>query len=211
MRDGKVQYDGFEYNWSFGSKRWRPMAGRFNTGALVRRRRWARLMIRPGHQNEKVAKRPATQDTYVRWEDVWKGDQDDWTRCRAALRQREGDGRKLELWEEWMGHQIASNANFQRKQWTEDSEPMPSEVFRDEVMQTRMSQSNVKARPQLNWISDVLGIHVRSIICSLYGVTNSSICRVLRFFTLLCTRTQGKSSYVCWLCLGLFLIYRMRR
>lgn len=47
MRDGNVQHDGFEYNWSFGGKKWRSRAGRFNTGALVRRRRWARLMVRP--------------------------------------------------------------------------------------------------------------------------------------------------------------------
>lgn len=45
---GDVQYDGFEYNWFFRRKNWRPHIGRLSAGAYVRRRRWIRLMRRPG-------------------------------------------------------------------------------------------------------------------------------------------------------------------
>ena len=47
MRNDSLQYDGFEYNWYFQTKRWRPRAGRLNYGGWVRRRRWIRLMERP--------------------------------------------------------------------------------------------------------------------------------------------------------------------
>lgn len=45
--DGQTQYDGFEYNWHFLTKRWRSEVGFFSSGGWVRRRRWVRLMMRP--------------------------------------------------------------------------------------------------------------------------------------------------------------------
>lgn len=45
---GEVQYDGFEYNWVFQKHHWRAEVGTFSAGGLVRRRRWVRLMMRPG-------------------------------------------------------------------------------------------------------------------------------------------------------------------
>ncbi|KAF4623334.1 hypothetical protein D9613_001811 [Agrocybe pediades] len=45
---GEVQHDGFEYNWIFRRHNWRAQVGSFNAGGWVRRRRWIRLMVRPG-------------------------------------------------------------------------------------------------------------------------------------------------------------------
>ena len=45
---GEVQHDGFEYNWSFRNGRWRSEVGYLSMGGFVRRRRWVRLMMRPG-------------------------------------------------------------------------------------------------------------------------------------------------------------------
>ena len=45
--DGEVCEAGFEYNWLFRTKGWRPHPGTLNTGGWVRRRRWVRLMMRP--------------------------------------------------------------------------------------------------------------------------------------------------------------------
>ena len=45
---GEVQHDGFEYNWSFRKGRWRSEVGYLSMGGFVRRRRWVRLMVRPG-------------------------------------------------------------------------------------------------------------------------------------------------------------------
>lgn len=40
---GKLQPDGFEYNWIFRTKGWKSAPGHFG---FVRRRRWMRLMVR---------------------------------------------------------------------------------------------------------------------------------------------------------------------
>ncbi|THV04946.1 hypothetical protein K435DRAFT_961663 [Dendrothele bispora CBS 962.96] len=45
---GDVQYDGFEYNWTFRQHHWRPEVGPVSAGGWVRRRRWIRLMMCPG-------------------------------------------------------------------------------------------------------------------------------------------------------------------
>ncbi|KAJ3552271.1 hypothetical protein NM688_g4237 [Phlebia brevispora] len=45
--EGQTQYDGFEYNWFFRTKHWRPEVGSLSAGGWVRRRRWVRLMVRP--------------------------------------------------------------------------------------------------------------------------------------------------------------------
>lgn len=50
--DGQTQYDGFEYNWHFRTKHWRPQVGLFSSGGWVRRRRWVRLMVRPAVVHE---------------------------------------------------------------------------------------------------------------------------------------------------------------
>ncbi|KIK70993.1 hypothetical protein GYMLUDRAFT_235382 [Collybiopsis luxurians FD-317 M1] len=45
---GQVQYDGFEYNCWFRQHHWRAQVGPCSAGGWVRRRRWVRLMMRPG-------------------------------------------------------------------------------------------------------------------------------------------------------------------
>jgi len=68
---GEVQHDGFEYNWIFRSKNWKPRIGPFS---FVRRRRWVRLMMRPGackheHQEgEDGAHTPAAATSRI-WHD----------------------------------------------------------------------------------------------------------------------------------------------
>jgi len=47
---GEVQHDGFEYNWMFRKHNWRAQVGFISAGGWVRRRRWVRLMVRPGRK-----------------------------------------------------------------------------------------------------------------------------------------------------------------
>lgn len=61
--DGQAQYDGFEYNWFFRQKHWRPQVGFFSAGAWVRRRRWVRLMIRPAIQRTEPGQIPSGTQT----------------------------------------------------------------------------------------------------------------------------------------------------
>ncbi|KAL5518937.1 hypothetical protein ACEPAH_620 [Sanghuangporus vaninii] len=108
MRDEFVQHDGFEYNWFFRSKGWRSNAGRLNAGAWVRRRRWIRLMERPPlsalQSNEEsivhAAKEPKAQIP-VDYNDVWHGDDEDWSRLRQVMHELGRDGRKLDAWKDW--------------------------------------------------------------------------------------------------------------
>lgn len=137
--EGDVQYDGFEYNWVFRRKKWRPNVGFLSAGGFVRRRRWVRLMMRPA-KHSKVehvqltdgsaapagpeeltrdlasATRPPSVATTTLNEnadimDVWQGDEGDWPRCRAALRRLGRDGKKLELWTLWLGCLIVESEN----------------------------------------------------------------------------------------------------
>ncbi|KZT30573.1 hypothetical protein NEOLEDRAFT_1126163 [Neolentinus lepideus HHB14362 ss-1] len=74
---------------------------------------------------------------------IWKGDQEmDWQRCHAMLKRLPRDRRKLELWAVWLGlphHMspvssllsVSDSASTQQqlwRKWTEDEEPLPSEV-----------------------------------------------------------------------------------
>ncbi|KAI0936352.1 hypothetical protein AcV5_004515 [Taiwanofungus camphoratus] len=130
--DGQVEYDGFQYAWSFRSRKWRPETGLLSAGGWVRRRRWVRLMVRPrrkvGRDQERAAhdfegemklpemvhaERGATrppsvaptvdEDVQAEEVEVWMGNEDDWDRCRAMLKRIGRDGRKLELWKLWTG------------------------------------------------------------------------------------------------------------
>ncbi|KAI0756982.1 hypothetical protein C8Q80DRAFT_1131442 [Daedaleopsis nitida] len=127
--DGQVQYDGFEYGRSFRTKKWGPNPGFMSNRGLVRRRRWIRLMMRPAqtHDSGSVASTPDVLSTLPEFDhheegatrppsvllsvsdtsdgkaDVWKGDFGDWGRCRIAMRRLGRDGRKIELWANWLG------------------------------------------------------------------------------------------------------------
>ncbi|KAF8707779.1 Integral peroxisomal membrane peroxin, partial [Rhizoctonia solani] len=124
--DGEVQQDGYEYNWCFRSKGWRASIGSFNAGGWVRRRRWVRLMMRPANAGsplrsstfEVESTSPSSTDpiptpgstTTINESEknekgdalIWRGDEDDWSRVRDALRNFRSDGRRLEAWERWL-------------------------------------------------------------------------------------------------------------
>ncbi|GAW03640.1 hypothetical protein LENED_005379 [Lentinula edodes] len=51
---GEVQHDGFEYNWIFRTHHWHPQVGLLSAAGWVRRRRWVRLMMRPGKKRRMV-------------------------------------------------------------------------------------------------------------------------------------------------------------
>jgi hypothetical protein len=131
--DGEVQYDGFEYNWWFRPRGWRAEVGRLSTGGWVRRRRWIRLMVKPGneHRGEKevailvpegtggnevlpspanslppsvVESTPAEMEE-EKWRYIWNEDdvEGDWHRCHVVMRALGSDGRKLDMWRIWLG------------------------------------------------------------------------------------------------------------
>ncbi|ELU41442.1 hypothetical protein AG1IA_04533 [Rhizoctonia solani AG-1 IA] len=126
MALGEVQQDGYEYNWCFRSKGWRASIGSFNAGGWVRRRRWVRLMMRPANAVsplrsstfEVESTSPSSTDpvptpgstTTINESEknekgdalIWRGDEDDWSRVRDALRNFRSDGRRLEAWERWL-------------------------------------------------------------------------------------------------------------
>jgi hypothetical protein len=63
--------------------------------------------------------------------EIWRGDENDWSRCHAALKTLRGDGRRLELWKSWIGDEgeqeedmlamvRLSNERKRGVQWTED-------------------------------------------------------------------------------------------
>lgn len=147
--DAQVQYDGFEYSWSFHSKKWRSNIGFLSAGGLVRRRRWIRLMMRPRRPLEQeITSAPSSSNRITEMLDiqyrqtitgpppviseqtsedeaneVWKGDEDDWARCHAALKRLGCDGMKLELWKAWLGDDRDRERNGRTRhklQWSDD-------------------------------------------------------------------------------------------
>lgn len=101
---GRLQHDGFEYNWIFRERNWSSIVG--FTG-WVRRRRWIRLMVRPAISRRKHLEDDARFTTENDTDDsdsagLWKGDpSSDWERCQRILGDRGRDGKKLELWRNW--------------------------------------------------------------------------------------------------------------
>jgi hypothetical protein len=201
---GEVQYDGFEYNWRFRQEGWRAEVGNMGSGGLVRRRKWVRLMMRPGkkkdapaivdesgvsrsapdsvassmvghlsnresthagslslppsvmHFGSEIADRSFDSDV----DDVWKGDVEmDWRRCHLLMKRLGRDGKKLELWKQWLevgSGQDGVCTKGKQRQWTEDSEPLPSEV----AMQHPAVDTSDFDKPALEHIAAVLRVHV---------------------------------------------------
>ncbi|KAL4243418.1 hypothetical protein ABKN59_001229 [Abortiporus biennis] len=163
--DGLTQFDGFEYNWYFRSKNWRVEVGRLNAGGWVRRRRWIRLMVRPAkihhvHNHQESGKSTPSNILHLEHSqggtrppsvvitdsgdeepditEVWRGEgEEDWKRCRVAMRRLGRDGRKLELWRRWLEPSTVEPASIgsptnvvgqqPKKQWSEDSTLLPSQ------------------------------------------------------------------------------------
>ncbi|KAF9453820.1 hypothetical protein P691DRAFT_812435 [Macrolepiota fuliginosa MF-IS2] len=126
---GIVQHDGFEYNWMFRRHKWHPEVGFLSAGGWVRRRRWVRLMMRPGktksHHNLEgsppssspsssinLLRNSITSSNLTSTSDllhttianVWQGNEGDWRRCRSLTLRYVQDGRKIELWRTWLGY-----------------------------------------------------------------------------------------------------------
>ncbi|KAI0275062.1 hypothetical protein BC834DRAFT_965503 [Gloeopeniophorella convolvens] len=141
--EGEVHYDGFEYNWVFRRHKWRPEPGLFNAGGWVRRRRWVRLMMRPASPTElgegegspnpvassssagySIVAENSALELEMEKALVWRGDSDDWKRCRHLMIRVDMDGSKLELWQDWLGFHPSAR---RRAVWTEDDYSLPSE------------------------------------------------------------------------------------
>ncbi|KAJ3719953.1 hypothetical protein C8R42DRAFT_722630 [Lentinula raphanica] len=73
---GEVQHDGFEYNWMFRTHHWHPRVGVLSAGGWVRRRRWVRLMMRPGKKRRLVSQEgdaPTPTITSLSLRSSWNG------------------------------------------------------------------------------------------------------------------------------------------
>ncbi|KAI0047837.1 hypothetical protein FA95DRAFT_1605785 [Auriscalpium vulgare] len=170
MRDeGEVQFDGFEYNWFFRRYKWRAQVGTASAGGWVRRRRWIRLMMRPARNSPDpnlltngatpaADSQPSSSsgssalDLEVDEKDVWKGDEGDWRRCRLLMRQLITDGKKLEVWKDWLGIQPPQDSKGKKKQWTEDDYSLASEVAH-EMLSTNWRP--IHAKPPAEYISKI--------------------------------------------------------
>jgi hypothetical protein len=156
--DGAVQYDGWEFNWRFRQRGWRSHVGHLSAGGFVRRRRWVRLMMRPAASQPRpvpdASAPPSAINTPVlppddRTDDIWQGKLDaDWARYQVLMRNIGSDGHRLDLWRRWLqptGDTAAAVfAPLRSKQWTEDSDYMPSELQDEEV------RSRAKPSPLTN-------------------------------------------------------------
>ncbi|KAF8321404.1 uncharacterized protein EI90DRAFT_2508250 [Cantharellus anzutake] len=125
-------HDGFQYNWCFRQKGWRPYPGKFNSGGWVRRRRWIRLMMRPADP-EFI---PISTNKFLsnaRPVSSWTGDVGkDIVHCRRILRQLGTDGRKIATWRRWLKvdeRQSKAFGKTKRKASEEDDEVYPTVAF----------------------------------------------------------------------------------
>ncbi|KIO27694.1 hypothetical protein M407DRAFT_189057 [Tulasnella calospora MUT 4182] len=161
--NGDTCADGWQYNWGFRKKGWRPHPGNLSAGGWVRRRHWLRLMMRPAERDKRhlhpssspkfrsdsplasgssspsvgrsrgnssatgsrapgssiiitdpkgtsiiSALEPDDDDVstsaYSALGHTWRGEPaSDWERCRRVLAHYNRDGKKLEVWSEWLG------------------------------------------------------------------------------------------------------------
>ncbi|KZO93559.1 hypothetical protein CALVIDRAFT_540016 [Calocera viscosa TUFC12733] len=110
--DGEVQEDGFEYNWWFRRKGWRPRIGFWSSGAYVRRRRWMRLRcLTPP---EPISEKPTVPTSSARSPEALAG----WEKLRAKMMETELDRERLEMVKTWLD-ESTSNEDLLRKRWTE--------------------------------------------------------------------------------------------
>lgn len=186
---GEVQHDGFEYNSRFRQNNWNSDVGTLNTGGWVRRRRWVRLMMRPARAIEVVVQNsvPGTPQTGhsvnsnlseisndatdLDAKDVWSGDdvEQNWIRCHKLMKHLGRDGRKLELWKEWvggyyskhphLGHLLEKGKQVQ-KQWMEDDKLLPSQIGPQTKKQAGTNEGTLST---LKNVAAVLRIHVSFI------------------------------------------------
>jgi hypothetical protein len=97
--------------------------------------------------------------------EIWQGDvEQDWERCRTIMKRLGRDGRKLELWRRWLGVDVASLVlgKGKEKQWTEDNEPLPSEITAME----RQVANTLTILPSTKHISSVVNLHGQTLFAS---------------------------------------------
>jgi len=162
--DGQVSHDGFTYNWIFRNRGWIPKA---QLTAFVRRRSWVRLMMLPATSTPPISLSSQAQHRIsvvasIR-EGIWRGDENDWERCHAALKLVDTDGKKLELMRNWTG--LKSEAVRRRIQWTEDADiPSPSESQPDQPKYyTEEPLPMDDSEPNLDFVLVVLAEHYQEI------------------------------------------------
>ena len=96
---------------------------------------------------------------------IWQGDgMDDWERCHDYLRSLTRDGKKLEVWESWLGlsdvvedgeKESVGGANINRKQSTNDEGLLPSQGL------VKTSKTvDVGTTPPKEWIVAAIREHV---------------------------------------------------
>jgi hypothetical protein len=111
--------------------------------------------------------------------EIWRGNDNDWSRCHTALKTLRSDGRRLELWKSWIGDEgeqeedmlatvRLSSEKRRRVQWTEDqnmtakSQRIPiSHFITDEPLGAGGS-----CAPR-EFLTKVLNEHVSSILFSI--------------------------------------------
>lgn len=72
-------------------------------------------------------------------DEVWKGDDvdSDWARCHLLMRRLGRDGRKLEVWKQWLGQDHQPDGR-KTKQWTEDESLSPTDSPIDTAEETNL-------------------------------------------------------------------------
>jgi len=179
---GEVDPVGYEYNWSFRTHNWRANVGKLSAGGWVRRRRWIRLMMRPAMQrpNEDTSQgfdqdsmlisSPHRQslppslylfpEARMMVEQVWKGSDVDliWDRLRVFMRELGRDGRKLEMWKEWLGD--TNQTDRRRKEWTGDDDLSSSGPLLKSVTE------ELSFLPEIEVVIGVLRKHYKDVIDS---------------------------------------------
>lgn len=114
-----------------------------------------------------------SESIYARHSTVFVGDSDDdWVRCYAVLHKLGRDGRKLEAWKKWLGQSHTQSEthlgdrlqtktfNDSARQWSEDTQPMPSEMEPLGIDELRLSGSP----PPVEYVVAVLNEHIQDVL-----------------------------------------------
>jgi hypothetical protein len=105
---------------------------------------------------------PISEDAPVPPFFIWEGDvQDDWLRCHDYLRTLSRDGKKLEVWRQWLGLVSQQETRPMRKQRSQDEAPMPSEIQGPDNL---TSQDIVP--PPIDFVITVVRAHMDEILQS---------------------------------------------
>ncbi|KAJ8455723.1 hypothetical protein ONZ45_g18875 [Pleurotus djamor] len=130
--------------------------------------------------------------------------EDDWKRCCALLQRAGRDGRKLELWHRWLGLKHLNylsgvgKSSMERvhKQWSEDGEPMPSEVAAHEVHASHVPLSD----PPIAQIGAMLRQHFANIMdLFIYPESRAHFVELIAFAGLLPHLLPDKPEDFGWL------------